>query len=41
MASRRTAVLMADNRPAVLAQPSSSTLTYPALAFALNAAAVA
>ena len=32
-----TALLMADNRPPVLSQPRVSTLTYPALAFALNA----
>ena len=32
-----TALLMADNRAPVLSQPRVGTLTYPALAFALNA----
>ena len=31
------AILMADNRMPVVVQPRAGTLTYPALAFALNA----
>ena len=34
---RGTAVLMADNRAPIVAEPRASTLTYPALGFALNA----
>ena len=37
MTSGRTAVLMADNRPPIATAPTARTLTYPSLAFAINA----
>ena len=37
MVLQRVALLMSDNRDAAIRAPSAASLTYPALAFALNA----